>query len=438
MDEVSFKTSGSTGAAKSIVRTEDSLRADAESLVSSFPDLWGKRPAVVASVPCDHMYGALWRVRAPRLAGCPVEPDTVLSVEGLSSAGAKYGRFLFVTTPSVLESLLAHPDAGTLKGAFAGIVTSGSLLRKDVSLAAAESLGVCPTEIFGSTETGTVAFRRRTEGDEWTLVASVSAQAAPDGRLAVDAPYAMARPIVMSDAVEFTAPRRFLLKGRTDRFVKILEELVSLPEIERLLEMHPLVAHSRVEALSEGVTRLGALIVPTDEAKARLAAGTHRELVSELSRDLMPKLGRSVFPRRIRFVRALPTDARGKTTVADVRAELAAWCREPVTTAWSQGVSELSATWVFPSDLECFDGHFPGFPILPGVAQLYFLRHFARQVFDDYPDRATYRRLKFQKAILPGQEVRASVVRRSVGTFEFSIVGAHGPCAKGLVEGGLS
>lgn len=434
MDEVIFSTSGSSGTAKRIVRTEASLQADAGALVTQFPELWGGRPAVVSSVPADHMYGALWRVRAPSCAGSAVDPDTVLSAEGLAAAFARYGRFLFVTTPSFLEKLLVHPDASSLAGAFVGIVTSGSLLRKDTALSAAKLLGTCPTEIFGSTETGTVAFRRRTEGDEWTLVKSVAATTDEQGRIVVDSPSAMVRPFAMSDAVEFTSPRRFLLKGRTDRRVKILENFVSLPDVEAALESHRLVVRAGAEAYGEDVPRLGALIVPSDEARARLAAGGESALVAELRRDLLPKLGAAGFPRRIRFVRTLPVDARGKTTAAAVRNELAAWCREPVATEWRQTEDSLSAKLVFPAHLECFKGHFPGLPILPGVAQLYFLRHFARQVFPDFPDAATYRRLKFQKVILPGSEVALSVVRRADTSFEFRIEGANGPCASGLVE----
>lgn len=434
MADVSFWTSGSSGAAKGIVRTEASLQADAAALVAEFPMIWGGRPAVVTSIPADHMYGALWRVRAPALAGCAVDSETVLSAEGLVAARARYGKFLFVTTPSFLEKLLVHPDAEALKGAFVGIVTSGSLLRKDAALAASAAFGVCPTEIFGSTETGTVAFRRRTEGEEWTLVKSVGASTDAEGRITVDSPFAMVRPFTMPDAVEFTAPRRFLLKGRTDRRVKILEGFVSLPDVEKTMETHPSVARVRAESFGDGVPRLGTLVVLEKAACARLLDEGREMLAAELRRDLLPKLGMTAFPRRIRFVRALPVNARGKTTAADARNELLAWCREPVVTAWSQTDSRLSAKLVFTSDMECFDGHFPGFPILPGVAQLYFLRHFARQVFPDFPEAATYRRLKFQKVILPDSEVSLAVIRRSEDAYEFRIEGENGRCSSGLVE----
>ena len=102
---------------------------------------------------------------------------------------------------------------------------------------------------------------------------------------------------------------------------------------------------------------------------------------------------------------------------------------------WSATDSSLAAKLVFPPDATCFDGHFPGFPILPGVAQLFFLRHFARQVFRDFPDAAEWRRLKFQKISLPGRTVELSVARRGEGKFEFSLCGETGTMSSGRIEG---
>ena len=434
MADVTFTTSGSSGAAKKIVRREADLLADAAALVAAFPEIWAERPTVMASVPVDHLYGALWRVRAPAHAGCLVVPETVISVEQLAAACARRKRFLFIPTPSFLEKLLDHPDAAQLNGAFAGIVTSGSLLRGETALAAAERLGACPLEVFGSTEAGTVAFRRRSEGELWTLAPDVSASTDADGRIVVDSPFAMSRPFTMSDAVAFADARRFRLLGRTDRRAKILETFVSLPDVEAAFESHPFVAACRAEATDEKVPRLGALIVLSEAGRGALASGTHQTLLARLRRDLMPTLGPAAFPRRIRAVRTLPADARGKTTAEAVRAALAEFCREPVVAEWTQTAETLTAKLVFPPDSECFDGHFPGLPILPGVAQLYFLRHFARQAFPDFPDAAVYRRIKFQRLALPGHAIMMSATRLGDGRFSFEMSVAGGRCASGIVE----
>lgn len=153
-----------------------------------------------------------------------------------------------------------------------------------------------------------------------------------------------------------------------------------------------------------------------------------------LRKDLLPKLGGGAFPRRIRFVRAMPADGRGKRTARAVKAGLEAFCREPVVTGWEAGGGELRADMVFPGEMECFDGHFDGFPVLPGVAQLYFLRHFARQAFGGYPDAAVYRKLKFQRLIRPGQRVGMRVERLGDGVFGFAMENEEGTCASGRVE----
>lgn len=434
MDDVVFSTSGTTGDAKRIVRTEESLRADAAALVAAFPDIWGTRPTVVASVRPEHMYGALWRVRAPAFAGCAVDPSVIVSVEELIAAHARYGRLLFVTTPSFLEKALSHPDFTSLRGAFAAIITSGSLLRGETALAVSDAIGCCPTEIFGSTETGTVAFRRRNSGELWNVVSGVSVSCAQSGRLLVDSPYAMECPYEMGDLVELVSPSEFRLLGRADRRVKILERYVSLTSVEAALSVHPFVDRVRVEVTSGSVPRIGALVVLSPEGRIALSQGSYACVAARLRRDLLPGLGTLAFPRRLRFVRELPVNEQGKTTAAAVRNALAAWCQEPVVLSWSATDSVLEAKLVFPPDAVCFRGHFPEFAVLPGVAQLFYLCHFARQAFLDFPVTATYRRLKFQKVVLPGRTVTLSVSRCAEGSFTFVLAGASGPCASGIVE----
>lgn len=434
MSDVVFSTSGSTGESKRIVRSDESLRADAAQLVREFPELWSGRPTVVASVRPEHMYGALWRVRSPEYAGCAVDPAVIVSVEELASACARYGRILFVTTPSFLEKALDHPDFSSLRGAFAGIVTSGSLLDGGTAMDVARVAGCCPTEIFGSTETGTVAFRRRAESDLWRVVGGVGVSRTPDGRIAVDSPYAMSRPVVMDDLVEMTGTGTFRLLGRADRRVKILERYVSLRQVEEAFSAHPFVERVRVETLGGTVPRLGALVVLSPSGLKKLAESASSAVASRLRRDIMPVTGPLAFPRRIRFVRMLPVNEQGKTTASAVRNELAAWCAEPAVLSWRATDAELQAELVFQPDAECFQGHFPGFAVLPGVAQLFFIRHFARQAFADFPETATYRRLKFQKVITPGRHVELSVARCGAEKFAFSVSCASGRCASGLVE----
>ena len=444
MAEVVFYSSGSTGNAKRIVRSEEALCEDAAALVRAFPEIWEKRPYVVASVLPEHMYGALWRVRAPRFAQCEVYAGTVASVEELLSLKESRGSFLFVTTPSFLEKALLHPDFPLLRGAFIDIVTSGSALRGETSLAVQRFCGVCPLEIYGSTESGTVAWRRQSEGEAATLMAEVEASVSEAGLLCVDSPYAMIRPYLMPDKVELLSPRRILLKGRADRQVKILEQLVSLSEVESVMAAHPAIERVRVETYGEKVPRLGALVVLTENGREELAKTTFAAYTSSLRADLRGKLAALAIPRRIRFVREMPVNEQGKTTAAAVCDKLLLNCREPVVLNWSETAAEISATLVFPPDLECFNGHFPGFPVLPGVAQLYFLEYFLQSMASTAKiDKAasplgqiktTYRKLKFQKLILPSMPVEFKVKKLTVNSFAFSFSVESGMASSGVLE----
>lgn len=432
MSDVVFYSSGSTGGAKQIVRTEESLAADAASLVKMFPEVWGTRPVVVSTVRPEHMYGALWRVRAPQIASSQVDSAVVMSVEELSGLCARYGKILFVTTPSFLEKALGHPDFGNLKGAFVSIVTSGSLLRSETSARVLETTGTSPLEIYGSTETGTVAWRRQANGPHWTLADGVSASLSPSGSLTVASPFSMANPFEMSDAVEFVSERTFLLGGRLDRRVKILEKYVLLSGVEEAFSAHAYVERVRVEVRAGPVARLGALVVLTQEGAEALASSTCTEIAARLRRDLMPVVGKAAFPRRMRFVRRLPVNEQGKTTQAAALDMLESWCSEPAVVRWTETADSFSAALVFMRDLKCFNGHFPSFPVLPGVAQLYFVRHFARQVFPDFPGAVTLKRLKFQRVILPGCPVELCVRRTGDQSWEFVIKSGDGTCSSGV------
>ena len=222
----------------------------------------------------------------------------------------------------------------------------------------------------------------------------------------------------------------------THTSVAILDALkaVSLPAVESVFESHPFVSRARVETCGGDVVRLGALVVLSPEGAKALAAGTCAAVASRLRQDLRASVGDAAFPRRLRFVRELPCNEQGKVTAAAVREVLSAWCAEPATLAWEESAGTLTARFAFPSDLTCFKGHFLSFAILPGVAQMYFVRHFARQAFPDYPDACVFRRLKFQKIVVPNAEVTLTVTRQGSGSFSFSLTGPTGPCASGLVE----
>ena len=426
MAEVTFRTSGSTGDPKVVVRDVQAMHADAAMLARTFGAAFSKAERFVSSVARDHFYGALWLGMLPVELGVPVADTTVTSVEDMETASAG-GSFVFVTTPSFLERVLRHPETASLKGRVVDVVVSGGALRAETSEAAEAVIGVVPLEIYGSTEAGSIAWRRRSGSGLFQLFDGVEGFADPQGELVVKSRFAAESPLATHDVARFVSAREFELLGRTDRLAKVLESFVSLSAVERVLESHPFIVAARAETVDvDGVARVGAIAVLSEAGREALAHGTFAAVAAAIRRETVAATGSLAFPRRLRFVQEMPSDARGKTTAAAVRAALAANCREPVVLAWTATARSLDAEMAFPADGEWFSGHFPGFPILPGVAQLFFLRLFARRAFGAFPEAAIFKNIKFKRPIRPGKRVRLKLERSNQCdfSFEYSVGGA--------------
>ena len=435
-DEEIFTTSGSSGEPKTVVRKACEMEKDAANLAAVFAESFASADSIATTASDTHFYGRLWLGYLPRFAAFAAPAERISSVEELCAVAEK-GRVLFITTPSFLEKALSHPDFKTLKGRVADIVVSGGMLREETADGTASATGVTPLEIYGSTEAGTIASRRRSDSPCFTLVRGVEAVADGAGRLVVDSPYAMSRPLRMADAVRFSSARSFELRGRTDRLVKVLESFVSLDTVEKALEAHPLVARAAAATIGTGgVERIAALAVLSSEGVSRLAAGTFGEILSCLRADLSKRLSKAEMPRRIRFVREIPVDSRGKTPRSLVEAVLRGNCREPAVLGWRATAERLDAELVFPPDGEWFAGHFPGIPVLPGVAQLFFIRYFSKRAFMDFPEKPVLKFVKFRRIVRPGEHVSLCVERTAPGRFSYRMSVGGAVSASGVVEDG--
>ena len=66
----------------------------------------------------------------------------------------------------------------------------------------------------------------------------------------------------------------------------------------------------------------------------------------------------------------------------------------------------------FIPELACFKGHFPNYPIYPGVGQIGFIQHFAKQCWSDLQWCNGYEQLKFQDLIRPYAAVQLNLQRK--------------------------
>ena len=384
------------------------------------------------------MYGMLWRVLLPRASGCVVDPEVILTPESLLAKMREAARVVLVTTPSFLDRFCAYADQYDVPRNCVEVTTSGALLTAATSAAAQRVFGIAPLEIFGSTETGGVAWRRQggaapDDGYDWTVFDPVKVRADADGRLVVDSPFSLRRGFTMGDGVELAADgRRFCLLGRRDRLVKIAEQRVSLPEMEAAMCALPEVREAALAPLDgPHGPYLGALVV-LDLSAVDVAAGK-RALARALRRRLLSVFPKGAVPKRYRFVREIPRNAQGKVQTARLRQVLESNLVEPFVLDVAQTETTWTAELVFDADAPYFGGHFPGFAVLPGVVQLGIARHFAEQFLRRAFTLASVKKMKFTHVVVPGVCVRLTLTRLSDHEISYEYRKGEAACASGVM-----
>lgn len=412
---VTFFTSGSSAEPKPIRKTFESLAAEVDFHLRGAAIFSEENSTVVASVHAHHMLGMLHRFLCPLTAGLCSDCGTIRSVEDFCTRQNAYEKIRLITTPSFLDKVVAGREFCAFRRNCASIVSSGAALSAETSAATAEIFGVLPYEIFGSTEAGGVAWRQREREADWELFPCVEAETDEIGRPRIFSPFCGNAPFQMQDSIAWTGTRRFELRGRADRLVKIAEHRVSLPEIEARFEAHSFVEQARLLLLDGVPARLGALLVLSAQGRDFLKKRTKSELTACLRAAVGRYFDPSVFPKKIRIVHKIPTNAQGKFSHVELLPFFENNLAEPVAENVRVEKDFASADLTFVSDAFYFQGHFPDFPILPGVVQIHFARIFARMFFgkDLLPKRIL--KLKFGGMIFPRETVSLELRRVPAG-----------------------
>jgi acyl-coenzyme A synthetase/AMP-(fatty) acid ligase len=414
-----FSTSGTTGAGKSVGKALRHLADEVACLEARFGDALGGGTRIYATVSHQHVYGLLFRLLWPLAAGRPLCADTFLHAGELLPRMLRGGDCALVATPTHLKRMCSLPAFAKLRDRCRAIFSSGGPLDEETARGVAGALGAAPFEIFGSTETGGVAWRQRGEAPEsalWTPFAPVAvARDQRDGRLVATSPFVSAGEealpsgaarLAMGDRVELVGGSRFRLLGRADRDVKVGEKRLSLPEMEARLREHAYVSEVALAALEQASElRVHAALVPSEAGRAALREQGRREVGRLLAEHLALDWDRVLLPRAWRFVDELPRDAQGKATVELLAAlfrEEAARPRDPVREGEERGERWLARRLRVPPDLATLDGHFPGFPLVPGVVQVGWALDAARSLLGRAAGLRAVEALKFKDVLRPG------------------------------------
>ncbi|MGK9065897.1 AMP-binding protein [Stutzerimonas chloritidismutans] len=426
-------TSGSSGEPKLIDKTLRQLANEVQTLEA----LWGEalgNACVIGSVAAHHIYGLLFRVLWPLCAGRPFLRQAQPFSEDLQLASREHPNFCWVASPALLKRMGDNLDWSALRSV-RQVFSSGGPLEAEVADRLAQRLGQAPTEIFGSSETGGIAWRQG--GLLWQPFAGVQLSQDERGALRVESPCLPAGHIEQTaDAANLEPDGRFTLLGRLDRIVKLEEKRVSLPMLERALATHPHVADARLGVIRENRAYLAALVALSDAGLHALRNGGRRALTEALRHHLSAHCEAMALPRRWRLVRDLPLNEQGKLPQARVDALLQApRPLQPDRLSAQLDDDQWHLDLAIPPDLAHFSGHFPRTPVLPGVVQIDWALALARELISDLPARfGGMEVLKFQQLARPGDRLRLTLrLDRERGKLYFNYHNGEAPCSSGRI-----
>ncbi|MFD2438255.1 AMP-binding protein [Modicisalibacter luteus] len=420
---VSLFTSGSTGDPKQLDKSFAQLDAELAAHLALWP-LDGR--LVISQVSHQHIYGLLFAILRPLCEGAPMAtracryPETLSAwlqrLDNVSEDDIQAPRSaVLISAPPPLERLPAELDWHPARERLARIHSSGAPLSAAASAHARTVLGIGVSEIYGSSETGGIAWRDQQFNDHWAPLPGIEIRNDAEGRLWLRSPF-LADPSAWECQADRIAPVAdgFRLLGRSDRIAKVGGKRLSLTGMDRSLETCHGVLQARTLPLATRDNRLGAIVqlaaecIPHDHA-------TRRELIQALRARLLSAFEPTVIPRYWRFVETWPTNAQGKLS-AEIVALLFADLQDRRLPRWlgveNNGAQACRVALEVPERLAYCQGHFPGQPVVPGVVTLQWAASLARRHLGLDGSFHRLERVKFPQLLLPGDRVWLSLTWR--------------------------
>ncbi|MCG7982814.1 MAG: AMP-binding protein [Candidatus Thiodiazotropha lotti] len=292
-------TSGSTGTPKPNPKRWGELKAEAESALQRFPFLSRSVSSLVATVPAQHMYGLATSIFFPWQGGIavhtgrPLFPADIAADLALTSAPR-----VLISTPLHLRACL---DAGISWPEISFIISATAPLSRELAAEAEQQLQTELYEIYGSTETGSIASRRTAKEESWTLYDGI--EMTQQGNQTYASGGHLPHPVLLNDNIEILNGGRFRLLGRNNDMLKIAGKRASIGDLNQKLLAIP------------GV--IDGIFVPPEDPnneKQRLTALVVAPSLSkqEILHQLAQSIDAAFLPRPLHFVTSLPRNSTGK------------------------------------------------------------------------------------------------------------------------------
>lgn len=392
---VSLLTSGSSGTPKTIRNTLYNLVAEAQGIVDS-TNLKKGDCIVATTTTCSHRYGFTYIILIPVLQDYIIYTDKLYYPDGV-----KFENCLLISTPSFLDIVknnnLQFPVAPKC------IISAGAKLKQETFEYLEQYQSV--VDIYGATETGVSAYRKSSKDKELTLLNDVKMISADDGTIVLT-PYAIEKEVKVSDLIDVNG-NKITLKARTDRLLKIQEKRISAQSIEEFLRNNGFVDDCYCFKKDDKIACLCAL---SESGREFLLSEGINELKKFLKQFARKQF--EIIPQKWKFIDKLPVTKRGKTDSVFIEHLFNLNFSFPVILESEKDENSAKfKLWLYPSS-NYFNGHFPKYPVTPGVVQLYLASFIGSRVFECELSDGQMKRVKFSNIIKAGEVIDLILTRK--------------------------
>lgn len=420
-------SSGSTGQPKPIEKRLIQFERECAALEKQ----WGKQLGnadILATVSHQHIYGLLFRVLWPLSTGrcfhsaIYINPETLVNHIQQTTA-------CWITSPAHLKRLDQHSPWNKI-ARLTSVFSSGSALQQTARQQIVEQCGQQVIEIYGSSETGGIAWRQYDTA--WQLFDGLRLRFI-NGYWQLSSPYLLSESIQLDDDLSLQNDGRFILHGRIDRIVKIEEKRLSLCELERRLTDTPWIAEAFTMTIPKYREVVGAAIVLTEAGLEQLTIKGRNAFIKHIRNLLNEWFDAVVLPRKWLVLNALPLTAQGKIDQPLIKALLDTDNQKlPQVQSVSITATGVELSLRVLEELIYFPDHFATYPILAGVVQIAWVEYFGLCFFTIVQPFLMMEAIKFVKIIQPGDTLKLTLNwNNATGKLHFNFCSEHGTHSSG-------
>ena len=400
-------TSGSTGEPVRIDKTIRQLENEVDALEHTFGEMIPKTVVFYRTVSHQHFFGM------PFGLYWPISRGSILS-RVVIRGGHEWNTFnpqVLITSPSFLKSIAEtasqHKNVGS---GIQSIFSAGGILEDSIFSIIKEITKTRVVDIYGSSETGHIAWRG-SPNMPWQVQAGVEFKSPIEDVLEIKSKFCATDDWFPTSDLARQNGDSFEILGRADRIIKVEGTRVSLSQLVASLKESDLVDDCLISDLENGRrSQLGAVLKLSPLGILILESDGRLRLVNALKESLRGKVNSIAIPRRWRFVEEFPKNTLGKVLKAGLDALFLDGLKSPIVVSRQNNENTIELVLDMLKSLNCFNGHFDDFPVVPGVALIEWAirsadsRFIKGFVFDGMSQ------IKFQKFIRPNQIVRLRLI----------------------------